>query len=292
MLLTAIPRCGMLTAPPVGATWPAHPPLLVPRGRHDAEEDGDEAPEEATEQDDQLSERRLLPRDAASLLHGAPAHSSSTAGAPPLPPLNERAKFLADVQLMRTVGRVQACAKAKRAEHDARRTCRPLGTQPHEAGLWAEPLPTAEHIEYRTLPPRPTEHQGRALFGWVPVELVRALEDASAVCTTCGDGEEEKGNYIMLCDGVGCHKAYHMQCLDPPMKRMPWKNRDWFCPDCRGTTQSTPATLSDGAPGPVRGSARPPPNKSKAPAELAPYEQQRLANIARNEQVLKELGLA
>ena len=99
-----------------------------------------------------------------------------------------------------------------------------------------------------------------------------------------------------------------MGCLDPPLVRQPARNREWFCPDCRAAPHaphdskqssrsgsmsrggsvsrgSTPRRLSN--PTPRRVAARPP-----TPEEPSPYELQRLDNIARNQRVLEELGLA
>lgn len=182
-----------------------------------------------------------------------------------------------DVELMHIVDRASAHARAKRAEHVARTRARPLQTQPLDAVLWSEELPTAAHIEYRALPPRPEGVADRPLFGWVPNEWTRAAEVAQIVCDKCGSGEESKGNLILLCDGPDCQTALHMACLNPPMQRQPWKTRDWFCPSCRVRTKKPP----------------PPPMRPAAVAnQPSPYEQQRLNNIARNQQVLEELGLA
>lgn len=33
------------------------------------------------------------------------------------------------------------------------------------------------------------------------------------VCCACGDNEADDDNDILLCDGHGCSRAYHVQCL-------------------------------------------------------------------------------
>ena len=45
------------------------------------------------------------------------------------------------------------------------------------------------------------------------------------LCHECGEG-----GYLLCCDG--CPKAFHKECLDPPLKRMPNKNKQWFCIYC------------------------------------------------------------
>lgn len=40
-------------------------------------------------------------------------------------------------------------------------------------------------------------------------------------CSVCGlDTEDDSENDIVLCDRVGCNKAYHLLCLDPPMQSL------------------------------------------------------------------------
>ena len=47
----------------------------------------------------------------------------------------------------------------------------------------------------------------------------------------CGDGEDEAGNEILLCDGDGCEACYHLQCLTPPLAAIP--EGEWLCPACQ-----------------------------------------------------------
>ena len=163
---------------------------------------------------------------------------------------------------------------------------RPLGTQPLEAGLWGDALPVAPHVEYRTLPQRPPHMVGQPLFGWVPSEWVERHRIETTVCHYCEDGEEERGNFILLCDGDGCHRGFHMGCLDPPLVRMPAKNRDWFCPLCKAEQRQSSAPRPPGRQPASRNSA------AAAPAEApSAYELQRLENIARNQRMLQQLGL-
>ena len=59
------------------------------------------------------------------------------------------------------------------------------------------------------------------------------LPSADIFCASCGGFEATASNDIILCDG-DCHRAYHQQCLDPPMSSLPEGDDDepWFCPQC------------------------------------------------------------
>ena len=69
-------------------------------------------------------------------------------------------------------------------------------------------------------------------------ELVEALQSASyyddpdlhTVCAVCGNGDDEEGNDILLCDGRGCRAAYHLKCLPVPLLAIP--HGEWLCPGC------------------------------------------------------------
>lgn len=54
-------------------------------------------------------------------------------------------------------------------------------------------------------------------------ELKKAMKAEPDVCIVCQDG-----GTLVLCDG--CSNAYHMGCLDPPLKEIP--EGFWFCPQC------------------------------------------------------------
>ena len=54
----------------------------------------------------------------------------------------------------------------------------------------------------------------------------------TARCTVCGKADYDvHTNEILLCDGKGCERAHHMQCLPTPLGKVP--EGDWFCPDCK-----------------------------------------------------------
>ena len=71
--------------------------------------------------------------------------------------------------------------------------------------------------EMADAPPRAADEEGE--------------EDADdAPCERCGVTLWEEGNEILLCDGEGCGKAYHMLCLPRPLASVP--EGDWLCPSC------------------------------------------------------------
>ena len=171
-------------------------------GESASDDDDDDDDDEDEEEHEEEEEGRAAANGRSRRTRFAPASEPSD----PHDSL-ERSKLRADVKMMRQVARVQMCARAKRYEHHARVTGRPLATQPLEPALWGAALPKAHHIEYRSLPPRPESCTGRALFGWVPQEWEpsrdqREIDDT--VCYECESGQEWKGNLILLCDGPGC----------------------------------------------------------------------------------------
>ena len=60
-----------------------------------------------------------------------------------------------------------------------------------------------------------------------------SLDDAKCCICLIGDATDE--NDLLLCDGLGCCRAYHMECLEPivSLEELEGKdNEDWFCPLC------------------------------------------------------------
>ena len=56
-------------------------------------------------------------------------------------------------------------------------------------------------------------------------------KDASFSCAVCGVDTWYEGNWLLLCDGDGCDRAYHTLCLAPPhLKEVP--DGHWYCPLC------------------------------------------------------------
>jgi hypothetical protein len=54
-------------------------------------------------------------------------------------------------------------------------------------------------------------------------------------CACCLKGHASDDNDLLLCDGVGCYRAFHMNCLQPKMtpEQIEADNiENWFCPLC------------------------------------------------------------
>ena len=54
-------------------------------------------------------------------------------------------------------------------------------------------------------------------------------------CSCCHDGHASYDNDLLLCDGEGCYRAFHMHCLEPklsPEDLAAEDNDNWFCPLC------------------------------------------------------------
>jgi hypothetical protein len=52
----------------------------------------------------------------------------------------------------------------------------------------------------------------------------RYEERGAEECFICKDG-----GVLLMCDG-DCQRAFHLHCLNPPLKEVP--EEDWFCPEC------------------------------------------------------------
>jgi len=55
-------------------------------------------------------------------------------------------------------------------------------------------------------------------------------------CSKCGNDAVEDERDLYFCDAEGCCRAYHLDCLDPPMSAKHIStdpNEDWFCRQCR-----------------------------------------------------------
>lgn len=59
-------------------------------------------------------------------------------------------------------------------------------------------------------------------------------------CQICGSVEDPLDS-LLLCDQ--CDTPWHMQCLKPPLRRVP--DGDWFCPDCVGRVVRRTSVLDE-----------------------------------------------
>jgi hypothetical protein len=53
-------------------------------------------------------------------------------------------------------------------------------------------------------------------------------------CCVCQVGDATDENDVLLCDGQGCYRAFHMKCIHPEVtpKDIEDEDEDWFCPMC------------------------------------------------------------
>ena len=89
-------------------------------------------------------------------------------------------------------------------------------------------------------------------------------------CEVCGVATWIEGNWILLCDGDGCGRAYHTRCLTPPLKSVP--DGDWFCPCCAPST-TTAGKASGGASGTLASASSRSRMASSSPTSTAPADQ-------------------
>ena len=61
-----------------------------------------------------------------------------------------------------------------------------------------------------------------------------SLDDLT--CCVCRTSDATDDNDLLLCDGHGCFRAYHMQCVYPAVTQQDLgeEDDDWFCPLCCG----------------------------------------------------------
>ncbi|PRP77600.1 hypothetical protein PROFUN_00461 [Planoprotostelium fungivorum] len=88
---------------------------------------------------------------------------------------------------------------------------KPLTGKPRTAST-PKPMPMPIPI-----PPTPTPAP--------PVVLPEEMDDVCDLCQLGTDADQ-----IILCDGLGCGRGYHIYCLRPSLKKVP--EGEWRCPIC------------------------------------------------------------
>jgi hypothetical protein len=66
-------------------------------------------------------------------------------------------------------------------------------------------------------------------------DSVTSISLDDLVCWTCHGTDASDENDMLLCDGVGCCRAFHMKCLEPKLTLDDVHKSDddnWFCPLC------------------------------------------------------------
>ena len=59
-------------------------------------------------------------------------------------------------------------------------------------------------------------------------------------CCICHTDHATDENDLVMCDGIGCYRAFHMKCVKPAltMADVEQEDDDWFCPLCRTLSQT------------------------------------------------------
>ena len=68
-------------------------------------------------------------------------------------------------------------------------------------------------------------------------KAVAEEDSGDIVCAKCKSGEDTPDNKILLCDGEGCQRGYHMRCLQPGLSEVP--AGDWYCCECSVSMTTT-----------------------------------------------------
>ncbi|CAM9291523.1 unnamed protein product [Ectocarpus sp. 12 AP-2014] len=93
--------------------------------------------------------------------------------------------------------------------------------------------------ELREVTRRLTEmNPGGVRWGAIQEDGEGNIEVDEIMCTKCGQGDSDDHDDILLCDYAGCFRAYHQNCLSPPIKPdvFPEEEEDWFCWQCECLT--------------------------------------------------------
>jgi hypothetical protein len=62
--------------------------------------------------------------------------------------------------------------------------------------------------------------------------------ECNGECYICKSKDDTEGNDMLICDGHGCERMYHLKCLDPPLGTAP--EGIWFCPGCASESGAPP----------------------------------------------------
>lgn len=110
-----------------------------------------------------------------------------------------------------------------------------------ERGKLEKKILQAKQLIMSTLLTIEEENQDDKQWHELEQEDEEGMVDINAImCSKCLE-EETEGNDILICDRKGCLRAYHQNCLDPPIKLPSESDRDqellspdhdWFCWRC------------------------------------------------------------
>ena len=63
-----------------------------------------------------------------------------------------------------------------------------------------------------------------------PADEMSGWVDDETVCAVCDSGESTLLDAMLLCDGEGCERGYHLRCLPYAIDGIP--EGEWLCPQC------------------------------------------------------------
>ncbi|GLD94621.1 hypothetical protein PINS_up003232 [Pythium insidiosum] len=95
----------------------------------------------------------------------------------------------------------------------------------------------------------------------------RKDEPVDLPCELC-NRVEDHFSLLILCDGKGCGREFHMGCFRPPMEKVPIG--DWYCPECEKDPSKQVKGTEESAPESRDGSSS---RVSRPSSESAPLEQ-------------------
>uniref|UniRef100_K3WS00 PHD-type domain-containing protein n=1 Tax=Globisporangium ultimum (strain ATCC 200006 / CBS 805.95 / DAOM BR144) TaxID=431595 RepID=K3WS00_GLOUD len=109
--------------------------------------------------------------------------------------------------------------------------------------------------------------------------MERRDEPADLPCEICNRVDDHYSNLI-LCDGLDCRREFHMNCLDPPLVKVP--PGDWFCPECVKDPSKLPTSMKqsdaeqDDDTNTANGSALSPGSSAMPPVKKMKKEKQKI----------------
>jgi len=81
----------------------------------------------------------------------------------------------------------------------------------------------------------------RTMYGLEPSKLPFSTQPGEEICAGCYESTSADDSVVLLCDGQGCSREYHLSCCLPPLKKVP--SGTWYCRDCSPTGSTR--TLKD-----------------------------------------------
>jgi PHD-finger len=111
----------------------------------------------------------------------------------------------------------------------------PLGPSP------TRPLLNGKHQPKKTIPPskggagmgkKVSAHADRTKDADPNDDEEEGVSIDNLTCCVCWESTATDDNDLVMCDGGGCARAYHMRCVLPHLTPDDLEQDDWFCPIC------------------------------------------------------------